>query len=383
MRGAAEVADLAASPLAADLLDDVVVVDLDGPRLAGDQRAALAAAPAVVVGITAAPGGEPPPVDVAVADGDAAARVVAAVEACPVAAVSLVLLLRASETLPVDAALVAESATYSTLQAGPEHRRWLDATVARRADRSPERAGRSAGAGERVRVAREGARLHVALARPEARNAVDAAMQRALVDALAAAGPEDEVLLTGDGPVFSAGGDLDEFGSLADPASAHVLRLRRSPARALARVAARTTVVVQGACHGAGVELPAFAAPGGRPPGHHVHAARGGHGSGPWRRRHGEHPPPHRPTSRRLAGPHRRAPRHPDGARLGSGGRDRRRLNPSVLSSLSTRWRGQGRQTRDPGTAVGNAVEWRPWGNGRLWRRLRPSCRRWPPPSSS
>ncbi len=258
MRGAAEVADLAASPLAADLLGDVVVVDLDGAQLTGAQRAALAAAPGVVVGVTAAPGGEPP-VDVAVADEDAAARVVAAVEACPVAAVALVLLLRASETQPVDAALVAESATYSTLQAGPEHRRWLDTTTtARRADRSRRPAGRSTGA-ERVRVAREGSRLHVALARPEARNAVDAAMQRALVDALAGASPEDEVLLTGDGPVFSAGGDLDEFGSLADPASAHILRLRRSPARALARVAARTTVVVQGACHGAGVELPAFA----------------------------------------------------------------------------------------------------------------------------
>jgi len=258
VRGAAEVADLAASPLAADLLGDVVVVDLDGAQLTGAQRAALAAAPGVVVGVTAAPGGEPP-VDVAVADEDAATRVVAAVEACPVAAVSLVLLLRASETLPVDAALVAESATYSTLQAGPEHRRWLDTTTtARRADRSRRPAGRSTGA-ERVRVAREGSRLHVALARPEARNAVDAAMQRALVDALAGAGPEDEVLLTGDGPVFSAGGDLDEFGSLADPASAHILRLRRSPARALARVAARTTVVVHGACHGAGVELPAFA----------------------------------------------------------------------------------------------------------------------------
>lgn len=258
VRGAAEVADLAASPLAADLLGDVVVVDLDGARLTAAQRAALAAAPGVVVGLTAAPGGEPPPADVAVADEDAAAQVVAAVEASPVAAVSLVLLLRASETLPVDAALVAESATYSTLQAGPEHRRWLESTAARRAGRSPGPADRSTGT-ERVRVAREGTRLHVALARPEARNAVDAAMQRALVDALAGAGPEDEVLLTGDGPVFSAGGDLDEFGSLADPASAHILRLRRSPARALARVATRTTVVVQGACHGAGVELPAFA----------------------------------------------------------------------------------------------------------------------------
>ncbi len=109
-------------------------------------------------------------------------------------------------------------------------------------------------------MTRDGDRVHVALARPAARNAVDAAMQRALVDALGTVGDDvGEVLLTGDGPVFSAGGDLDEFGDLADPASAHLLRLTRSPARALARVAGRATVVVQGACHGAGVELPAFA----------------------------------------------------------------------------------------------------------------------------
>jgi enoyl-CoA hydratase/carnithine racemase len=33
----------------------------------------------------------------------------------------------------------------------------------------------------------------------------------------------------------------------------------RSPARALAAASTRTTVTVQGACYGAGVELPAFA----------------------------------------------------------------------------------------------------------------------------
>ena len=93
--------------------------------------------------------------------------------------------------------------------------------------------------------------VEIELARPAARNAVDAAMQQALVDAFFVAEDATEIVLTGQGPVFSAGGDLDEFGTRSDPASAHVLRVRRSPARALARVADRTTVVVQGACHGA------------------------------------------------------------------------------------------------------------------------------------
>jgi enoyl-CoA hydratase/carnithine racemase len=103
--------------------------------------------------------------------------------------------------------------------------------------------------------------LTVTLARPAVRNAVDAAMQQALTDALLAAAEPDvtEVVLAGDGPSFSTGGDLAEFGSLADPVSAHLLRLGRSPARALARVADRTTALVHGACYGAGVELPAFA----------------------------------------------------------------------------------------------------------------------------
>jgi hypothetical protein len=228
-----------------------VAVDLraaDGAGGAG--LAGLADVPVVVVGIGPGPC---PEVDVVVPDEAAAERVVAAAGAHPVAATALALHLRASAALAVGAALVAESATYSALQAGAEHLTWLAARRTRPAGRPDD--------GDRVRVdAGPGGRVHIALARPATRNAVDAAMQLALVDALAAVGPGvPEVLLTGDGPVFCAGGDLDEFGALADPASAHLLRLARSPARALARVADRTTVVVQGACHGAGVELPAFA----------------------------------------------------------------------------------------------------------------------------
>jgi hypothetical protein len=247
VREPAELAALAASPLAAELVGDVVVVDVSGPH---PDLAPLADLPVVVVGIGPGPSDA---VDVLVDDDLAAERVVAAAAAHPVAAAALAVHLRVAEGLPVGRGLAAESATYSTLQAGPEHAAWLAAR--------PRRPPRPADdGGERVRVSRDGGRVHVALARPAARNAVDAAMQRALVDALATVGDDvGEVLVTGDGPVFSAGGDLDEFGGLADPASAHLLRLTRSPARALARLAGRATVVVQGACHGAGVELPAFA----------------------------------------------------------------------------------------------------------------------------
>jgi Enoyl-CoA hydratase/isomerase len=267
VRRAGELAEIAASPLAADLVGDVVVVDLQ-PDPATPGMDAAPTLPCVVVAITGpdAPGRPPAPpwVDVAVADAAGAERVAAAAQANPLAATALALHLRASERQSVADALVAESATYSLLQSGPEHARWLADNAATRGGPTARaaRAPRPPAGGddrERVRVERDGAAVHIALARPGARNAVDAAMQQALVDALATVGDGDKVVVTGDGRVFSAGGDLDEFGSLADPASAHLLRLRRSPARALARVADRATVIVHGACHGAGVELPAFA----------------------------------------------------------------------------------------------------------------------------
>ena len=236
-----------------------VMVDLRDVRpgdhgATGDALDRLAAVPVVVVAIVAeAAVTVAAAADVVVGDLDGAAEVVAAVAAHPLAATALALHLRASASLGVEEALVAESAVYSMLQAGPDHGRWLDGRATAPA-RTPDD-------GERVRAERDGRRLTVTLARPAARNAVDAAMQQALVDALLVAADDgvEEVVLRGDGPVFSAGGDLREFGSLADPASAHLLRLARSPARALHRVAGRTTVHVHGACHGAGVELPAFA----------------------------------------------------------------------------------------------------------------------------
>jgi hypothetical protein len=249
VRSAIEVAELARSPIGTELLDDAAVVVEVDRGLTAEQVSWLARLPRVVVGVGAQ---ECPAVDVVVTDEPAAEEVVDAVRHHPIAATALALHLRASRDLDVYDALVAESTTYSMLQSGTEHAAWL-------ATRDRARAHQHDDDGQRVRVTRDDRGVHIALARPTRRNAVDAHMQRDLVDAVAAAGDDERIFLTGDGAVFSSGGDLDEFGTRADPASAHLLRLTRSPARALAAASARTTATVHGACHGAGVELPAFA----------------------------------------------------------------------------------------------------------------------------
>jgi enoyl-CoA hydratase/carnithine racemase len=113
-----------------------------------------------------------------------------------------------------------------------------------------------------VRVERDGDALHVTLTRVEARNALDTAMRDQLVEALQLAaldGSIAEVHLRGEGPAFCAGGDLDEFGSRPDPATAHLVRILQSAGRAIDAVSDRVVAHVHGACRGSGVELPAFA----------------------------------------------------------------------------------------------------------------------------
>jgi enoyl-CoA hydratase/carnithine racemase len=170
----------------------------------------------------------------------------------PLAALTYTWLLRQSAGLPAAAALSAESAAYSTLLAGPEFAAWL---AGRGTPRPPD--DRS----DRVATTLAGDVLSVRLTRPARRNAVDAAMRDALLAALAPAewDPALQVDISGAGPSFSAGGDLDEFGSAVDPASAHVLRLGASVAEVLHRLRDRVTVRVHGTCLGAGFELPTFA----------------------------------------------------------------------------------------------------------------------------
>lgn len=177
----------------------------------------------------------------------------------PLAALALVQLLRHNEGRSVHDGLVAESLVYSTLQAGPEFGRWL-ASRGQRAPRSPV-------ARPAVRILREAGdhgrdRLRLSLDRPEKRNAFSSEMRDALVEGLHVALADaslEEIVLDGMGPAFCSGGDLDEFGSLPDPATAHAIRSTRNAARLLAECGERVRAYLHGACVGAGIELPAFA----------------------------------------------------------------------------------------------------------------------------
>jgi methylglutaconyl-CoA hydratase len=67
-----------------------------------------------------------------------------------------------------------------------------------------------------LRVERDGPVYRVTLARPERRNAFDAALIEELTGAFADIADARAVLLTGDGPSFSAGADVDWMRSSAD-----------------------------------------------------------------------------------------------------------------------------------------------------------------------
>jgi hypothetical protein len=236
----------------------VVVVDLDADD--GRPLPSLHAGwPVVVVGLTARDAPEQHRAaavcDVALQAGDPLLDAIqATVRTHPIAAAGFAVLLRGSEEQSVDTGLLTESAVYSALQAGPEFAAWRKGRAVKVRDEEE---------GPPVLVRREGDELHVVLHRPAVRNALDTAMRDALVDAftLVRADPSiARVHLEGDGPAFCAGGDLDEFGSFDDPASAHLVRLQQSAGRAIHAARDRVTAHLHGACVGSGIELPAFAA---------------------------------------------------------------------------------------------------------------------------
>jgi enoyl-CoA hydratase/carnithine racemase len=161
--------------------------------------------------------------------------------------------LRATETLPVPAALDVESFAYSMLLGGPEFRAWYD-----------ERGERSLPGlvAEPVLVRRDGSRLMLTLNRPERRNAYGRQLRDALADALRIALLDpgvERVVLDGAGPSFCAGGDLAEFGTTPDLVTAHFVRTQGGAGLLLCALKDRVEVHVHGPCVGAGVELPAFA----------------------------------------------------------------------------------------------------------------------------
>jgi hypothetical protein len=176
------------------------------------------------------------------------------IQQAPRAAAVAAQLLRALDGLPFDRALQFESLCYGLLQGSEEHARWLAA-----------RAGSSRGVAPagRVVVDRRGTALHLMLDRPLARNAIDRNMRDQLTEAFSIAVLDPDVRsikLRSRGDAFSVGGDLEEFGTTRDLATAHLIRSRSLPAPTIAARAGILDVHVQGACIGAGLEIAAFAA---------------------------------------------------------------------------------------------------------------------------
>lgn len=238
----------------------VVLVDVDGAGAPpGAARHVHTGISSIIVGLAPDVGAHPaahpaaPVCDLIVAPDDPAlSTVLETATRHPLAAVALTGLLRGAEARSTDDGLLAESAVYSSLQAGPEFAAWL-------AGRPPRRLRDD---GDAVELVREGDRLDVTLTRPTVRNALNTTMRDQLVDALrlVLADPSiAEVHVRGAGPAFCAGGDLDEFGSFPDVVTAHLIRLQQSVGRALEAVRERVTVHLHGACVGSGIELPAFA----------------------------------------------------------------------------------------------------------------------------
>ena len=156
---------------------------------------------------------------------------------------------------PTLAGVITESLAYSTVQAGPEFARWLD-------ERGPARMPDIA---DPVQAQREGDTLRINFNRPQRHNAFSTDARAALLEALAVALLDPSVtgiVLSGNGPSFCSGGDLAEFGTFADPASAHLARTRHSPALALdaltARLGRACRAEVHGAVMGSGLEMAAF-----------------------------------------------------------------------------------------------------------------------------
>lgn len=196
-------------------------------------------------------------VDLIVESDAECARVVAAIQAQPVAAAVLMQVLRHNEFASVNDGLLAESLAYSTLQHSAGFQRWQQRQVLK------EPAATDANL---VKVQRDAQRLLVQLNRPAKHNAYSKAMRDELCDALTVALMDDSithVVLTGTGPSFCAGGDLAEFGQARDAGIAHHSRVTRSAGAMLHRLGQRLggdlQVKVQGACIGAGIELSAFA----------------------------------------------------------------------------------------------------------------------------
>lgn len=212
------------------------------------------------VPIIALASADPPPVDlpgadVTVTDEADLARVLAAVGANPRASMVLCHVTRAAAHLPINHALRLESLAYATLQGGHEFRQWREAAARGERAATPDQAP--------VLIDRDDDTLLITLNAAWNRNALSRQMRDGLADAFRLVMMDTgivRVVVTGAGPCFCSGGDLFEFGTTTDTGEAHFLRQISMPAALLASRSSVYEFRVHGACIGAGIELPGFAA---------------------------------------------------------------------------------------------------------------------------
>jgi len=169
------------------------------------------------------------------------------------AAVVAVQALRTNERLDASRALVVESLAYGLLQMGDDHRDWLRQHHGRHRSEAMSTSSD-------VLLERSMDELTITFNRPHRANAFRAESRDALLEGLQLASLDRSIAtvhLRGAGSTFSSGGDLSEFGTVADGLAGHIIRCRHSPVRVLATMLERTVAHVQGPCIGAGVELSA------------------------------------------------------------------------------------------------------------------------------
>ena len=98
----------------------------------------------------------------------------------------------------------------------------------------------------------------VSLNRPKVFNAYNVEMRDALYEALQAVRDDPEVrvmILRGEGPAFSTGGDVSEFGSAPSPVGAREIRWRRDVWGTLLSLPQPTIAAVHGFTVGGGMEM--------------------------------------------------------------------------------------------------------------------------------
>ena len=192
--------------------------------------------------------------DIAVSSIDDIKTLCSNIARAPIAAMTLVQVIRSTMMLPLAEGLLVESLAYATLQAGPEFQAW--------SRENPPTTITLTDTGPALSIEHEGDNLNVQLNRPSRRNAISVEIRDALTELFQLVIADKSIqraTIRGEGGCFSIGGDLDEFGTAPSPAEAHTIRSVRLPARYLIQCADRVVFHVHSACIGAGAEIPAFA----------------------------------------------------------------------------------------------------------------------------